>query len=215
MTASSDGGAFEGNDAFSIPNADAAPEVSDALTTVDVTPATTGLAGFAFVINDVVQVPMTCPSDNWEFPPTVGTFRQGGSVSAPASCPMMPPEMPPCPGVTSARLVNTGQVPVAYIAAAWWSATGYVPGVLTGDPGQLAGVIDPGGQVDISSVYTGGITAVLGSSKPFSSPDAGRYASDEGVIPWPAGVHGNSGGATMWLAEIELRTACGMADKIW
>jgi hypothetical protein len=129
---------------------------------------------------------------------------------------MPPPWVPPCPGERSARLVNTGQVPLAYFAANLWSVgSHYVPGVLTGDPNQLAGVLDPSGQVDITSVYTGGIAALLGSSRPFSSPDAGKYASDEGMIPWPAGVSGSNGAAQMWLAEVEVRTACGTADQVW
>jgi len=120
-----------------------------------------------------------------------------------------------CSGVTSAVLVNTGQLPMAYIAASLWNGTGYVPGVLTGDPSQLVGVLNAGAQVDITSVYNGGIVAVLGSADPFSSPAAAKYESDEGTIPWPAGVAGSGGATQMQVAEIEMRTSCGVANVVW
>ena len=184
---------------FTIP--DGSVVVGDASVKYEV--ALLGLAGFAFVVNGIVQRPMTCPSDNWEFlPPPNGV--------GPAGCGA------PCPGVTSVVIVNTGQVPMAYIAAVEWNAMGYVPGVLTGEPDQIAGVLDPGGQVDITSVYDGGIvTAVLGSADPFSSPDAGKYASDEGTIPWPAGVAGSGGATQMHVAEIEVLSSCNIADVVW
>jgi hypothetical protein len=92
----------------------------------------------------------------------------------------------------------------------------YVVPQLGRTPGRLVGVLDVGAQVDISSVYyPGGITALLGSSAPFSSPDAGKYLSDEGSIPWPAGVAGSQGSSTMWLAEIEVRDSCGIATTVW
>jgi len=90
-----------------------------------------------------------------------------------------------------------------------------VPGVLTGDPDQLAGVMPPGGQVDITSIYGAGIVAVFGSVNPFSAPDAGKYASDQGTIPWPAGVSGGGGAAQMNVAEIEVRTSCRIAQAVW
>jgi hypothetical protein len=168
-------------------------------TTLD--PGPPGLAGFGFVINGIVQHPMSCPSDNWEF------------LSSTASSCGFPP---PCDGgVNSVYLINTGQFPVAYIASALWAAQGYVPGVATGDPYQLVGVLDPGAKVDITSVYDGGTVALLGSSAPFSSRDAAKYAGDEGSIPWPAGVAGSEGSSTMWIAQIDIRDTCGIETQWW
>jgi hypothetical protein len=170
------------------------------------TPVPPGLAGFAFVVNDVVQRPMACPSDNWEY-----------SANSTPSTLCNIAGTPPCVvGVQSVYLVNTGQVPVAYIAAGWWSGSGgYVPGVATGESNQLVGVLDPGAKADITSVYNAGVVAILGSSDPFSSPDAGKYESDEGSIPWPAGVAGSQGSSTMWIAEIEVRPSCTNSNKTW
>jgi hypothetical protein len=177
---------------------------SSPTTTFD--PAPPGLAGFAFVIEGVAQHPMSCPSDNWEFSAATANPQCGYP--------------PPCPSLDSVYLINTGHFPVAYIASGLWMSQAYVPGVATGDPYQLVGVLDPGGKVDITSVYDGGYTdqgvvALLGSSAPFSSPDAGKYLSDEGSIPWPAGVAGSEGSSTMWLAEIEVKASCGIASKEW
>ncbi len=167
-------------------------------------PVAPGLAGFGFVIDNLVQHPMNCPSDDWEFLPSwmPAPNCEGGACNPPSS---------------RAYLINTGQFPVAYIAEAGWDiGAHYVPGVATGDPNELVGVLDVGAQVDISSVYyPGGIMALLGSSAPFSSPDAGKYTSDEGSIPWPAGVAGSEGSSTMWLAEIEVRNSCGIANPEW
>jgi hypothetical protein len=165
--------------------------------------APAGLAGFALLVNGVVQQPQTCPSDNWEFlPPPNG--------DGPSQCGR------PCDGIRSVVLVNAGQVALAYVAALEWDTTGYVPGVSTGDSGQMAGVLEPGNQVDITSVYDAGIvTAVVGSSEPFSFLDAGKYASDEGTIPWPAGVPGSGGATQMHVAEIEVRASCGIARVVW
>jgi hypothetical protein len=187
-----------------------------------VTPAPAGLAGVAFVINGVVQTPRTCPSDNWEFPPTAAEQEQeiesfeGGPppTQGQFSCGFSFPP-PRCAGATSVLLVNTGQVPAAYIAQTAWSGVGFVPGVATGDPDQLDGVLDPGGQVDITSVYEAGIVAVIGSAEPFSYPDAGKYLSDEGTIPWPAGVSGSGGATQMFVAEIEIVNSCHIADVVW
>ena len=89
----------------------------------------------------------------------------------------------------------------------------------TGEQYELVGVLSPGAQVDITSVYTGaytgGAVAVLGSVNPFSYPDAGKYLSDEGVVPWPAGVSGSGGAAQMQVAQIEVRNACGKANPVW
>jgi hypothetical protein len=166
-------------------------------------PVAPGLAGFGFVVDDQVQHPMNCPSDDWEFSGSGLPIAncEGGACNPPSSL---------------AYLINTGQFPVAYIAAAGWDlGAHYVPGVATGNPNELVGVLDVGAQVDITSVYAGGITALLGSSAPFSSPDAGKYLSDEGSIPWPAGVAGSEGSSTMWLAEIEVRPSCEIASQVW
>ena len=168
---------------------------SDAWQDFDVVPPPAGLAGFAFIVNGVLQNPMVCPSADWEFPLPPG--EESPTVAYP----------PPIPGVR-ALIVNTGTLPMPYLAQGlWYGFSHYVPGVSTGDSYQLAGVLDPGAQVDITSVYTGGAVALLGSAEPFSSPDAGKYVSDEGTIPWPAGVSGSVGAATMYIARSKfLRT---------
>lgn len=176
------------------------------------TPAPPGLAGFAFVVNGHVQHPMACPSDNWEFPPPAVPANTSLADTGFDGCNFSPPG---CAGVSSAILINTGSTPLAYIAASLWNGVGYVPGVLTGESNQIVGVLDPGGKVDITPVYDGGSVAVLGSADPFSSPDAGKYESDEGTIPWPAGVAGSGGATQMWIAEIETRTSCALANKLW
>jgi hypothetical protein len=185
-------------------NGGEAGQVYDASTTIVAAPP--GLAGFAFIINGVVQSPMACPSDNWEFapPPT-----SPGQDAAPY--PGLCAYSPPCPGLT-VILVNTGQVPMAYIARTDWSGPGYRPGVATGEPNELVGVLSPGGRANITSVYVGGIVAELGSANPFSS---GKYVSDEGTVPWPAGVSGSGGAAQMWVAQIDVQVACTKANPEW
>lgn len=158
-----------------------------------------GRAGFAFIVNGIVQHPMTCPDDNWEFlPPPNGT--------GPTVCGFAAPFI--CPGVTTVILVNVGQTPMAYIAAAVWNGVGYVPGVPTDAPSQLTGVLDAGDQIDITSVYNSGVVAILGSADPFFSSDASTYAGDEGTIPWPGGLRGNAGATQMQVAEIQVLTSC-------
>jgi len=175
----------------------------------DGSPSLPVLATFEFVVNGVIQTPMSCPSYDWEFP-----FPSSVQVDAGfAQC------GPPCPGVASALLINTGPVAIAYIAATSWAVGAhYAPGVLTGDQYQLAGVLDPGDQVDITSVFEGAITALLGSSEPFSYPDA-SYASDEGTIPWPGGVSGSNGSAQMWVAQMwvayQTQMRCGAVAQVW
>jgi hypothetical protein len=167
--------------------------------------APSGLATFAFIVNGVVQTSLTCPSDNWEF---AAVDANGNYLCVPLGN--------PCPGVTSAVVKNTGQVPIAYIALPRWSGGAhYVPGVLTGDPNELTGVLDPDEQIDITASFAGGSTALLGSAASFSNPDAGKYLSDEGTIPWPAGVRGSGGATQMSLAEIEVRGACMIANQVW
>jgi len=165
--------------------------------------APTGLAGFAFIVNDVVQHPMTCVSEHWEFPP----FPAG------TSCDPSPNGPPGCSGVLKAYLVNTGHVPVAYYATNAWSS-GYVPGELTGAQYELAGVLSAGAQVNITSVFDGGLTALVGSAEPFSEPDAG-YAFDEGSIPWPHGVSGSGGATTMYVALVDVQPSCIRVAQQW
>ena len=180
----------------------------DGSTDFDVEPAPAGLAGFAFVVNGVVQTPLPCDAESWEYPPPApqasqGTVCEGGVA--------------PCAGM-SVYLVNTGQYPVAYTAQTAWQVspnTGEPPGVQFGNAGELSGVLDPGEQVDITSVYVGGITAVLGSSQPFIAPDAGKYTADGATIAWPAGVAGSEGSSEMYVAEIEIETACNLPTVVW
>jgi len=165
-----------------------------------------GLAGFAFVVNDVVQHPLSCAGVNWEFPPYPGT-----TTSVTPGC--MPPDGGLCPCIWIVIVVNTGALYMAYIAGPWWSGQNYVPG---GYPGgdYLAGVLAPGAYVDITAFYNSGDVAILGSAEPFSSPDA-SYAADEGVIPWPLGVQGSAGAANMYVAEIEVRDSCSPVQQNW
>jgi hypothetical protein len=180
-------------------------------------PVAPGFAAFAFVVNDVVQHPMTCPSANWEFSSST-TPTCGGAWTTDHP----PASGPPCDsGLDHAFLVNTGEFPVAYIAeGGWQSSAEYYPGggfvgTMTFWFGGIVGTLYPGDKTDITSVYRGGTVALLGSPAPFSAPDASQYASDEGTIPWPAGVPGSEGSCTMWLAEIEVKPSCTVADKVW
>jgi hypothetical protein len=179
--------------------------------TVQAPPAPAGFAGFAFVVDGVVQTPMSCPAANWEFP-TPSEEGCAGGFPMDGSC-------------KSVLIVNTGALTMPYVAQTLWNTGAHaVPGVLTGDSNQLAGVLEPGQQVDITSVYAGGFVAVLGSSEPFS--DGSRYVSDEGKIPWPAGVGGQQA-TDMYVAEIEIRmgftwsdgattgTSCTGATQLW
>jgi hypothetical protein len=173
--------------------------------TFDVSPAAPGLAGFGFVVNGVVLTPMSCPADHWEFPLPAGEGQ--------------PQPNPPIPGVSSAFIVNTGATPLAYVAgAAWVVPSHYAPGIDTGMAYQLAGVLQPGQQVDITSVYVGDITALLGSAEPFSAVDA-SYASDEGEIPWPKGVAGSGGSSIMYVAELNVPVTppsmCQTITQVW
>ena len=170
-----------------------------------------GLARFTFIVNGVGQLPLTCPSANWEFPPPPDTATPGFPDGALSEYVCASPHM--CPGITSVVIENTGQVSVAYIAQSTWNLPNhYEPGVPTGEPDQLVGVLAPGARVDITSVFVGEITALLGSSEPFSPP--GKNVSDEGTIPWPAGVAGSGGAQFMSLAEINMYTACGNGGSL-
>ena len=118
------------------------------------------LARFQLLVDGTPLMPLSCPSDDWEFP-----TPQGQGMASPQCMPL----------VTSASITNSGTVPFAYIAQGLWNlGVHYVPGVATGDSCQLVGVLAPGESIDITSVYQGGTVAVLGSAAPFSSADAGK-----------------------------------------
>ncbi len=180
----------------------ALPPLDAALASLDAAPP--GLAGFAFIVNDVVQHPMSCTGAQWEFAPYPGT-------SAGACAGMKPGGS--CPGIKSVVLVNTGAFDLAYIAGPWWSGSNYAPG---GSPGGDfgTGVLAPGAYADITKFYNAGDVAIVGSAAPFWSADA-SYAGDEGTIPWPMGVAGSGGATTMYIAEIEVFTSCSMTFKNW
>jgi hypothetical protein len=102
---------------------------------------------------------------------------------------------------------------LATVIGTWELPGHFEPGLPTGAPNQLFGVLDPGDSVDITSVYDGGITALLGSADRFSAP--GKNVSDEGTIPWPAGVRGSGGAQEMSLAEVEVYGACGGSSPLF
>ncbi len=177
----------------------------------DAARADAGAGLFAFVVNGVPQSPLSCAHTNWQFAPQVpvpagSTACVGGPPQADAA--------PYCTGVASAVIVDTGDVPLAYTAETIWDGarSEYPPGVDFGDPGELSGVLQPGGQVDVSSIYAGGVVAVLGSSMPFSAPSASRFVSDEGMIAWPPGVQGSEGSSVMYATEIEVVSDCDSVD---
>jgi hypothetical protein len=86
---------------------------------------------------------------------------------------------------TSVAILNAATVPIAYVAEPYWNiGSHYVPGVPTGTPGEVAGVLMPGGRVDFATNSGPNVVALLGSAEPFSS--GARYVSNEGTIPWPA-----------------------------
>ena len=97
------------------------------------------LASFVFSLGGKTQSPLNCPSQAWEF---------SGMGS-------------------TAILTNTGTSPIAYITETntWYGGAQYIPDVPTGTPGELVGVIAPGGQVNISGFTS---YVLLGSSLPFS-----------------------------------------------
>jgi hypothetical protein len=181
----------------------ALPPLDATLASLDAAPP--GLAGFAFIVNDVVQHPLTCSSEDWEFSPQPGG-GSGCGLACMGGC--------TCPGIKSVIVANTGALDMAYVAAPSWDVpSDYAPGV---DPGgqYKAGVLAPGAYVNITAFYNGGMVALLGSARPFSALDS-RYVGDEGTIPWPTGVKGSGGATTMYLAEIEVETSCQPAFKAW
>jgi hypothetical protein len=174
--------------------------------TFDVAPSPVGLAGFAFIVNGAPLAPMQCPDAKWEFPWPSG--EASGN------------RYPPTPGIHSVVIVNTGTLPMPYLAQSVWNPGGghAVPGGGTGASYQLSGVLQPEHYVDITSVYVGGIVALAGSAEPFSNLDAGMYASDEGAVQWPPGVAGSQGSPTMYVAEIEVpssQSTCMPTNVVW
>jgi hypothetical protein len=188
---------------------------TDASVAFDAPLATVGLAGFAFVVNRVVQTPLRCSAESWEYPPPVGATGQAipSDSGFPGDDTVCNGGAPPCPGLT-VFLVNTGQFPVAYTAQSQWSGWN-PPGVPFGNMNELSGVMSPGGSVDITSAYVGGIVAVLGSAQPFVDPDAGKYVADGTTVPWPAGVAGSSGATQMYVAQIEIEDSCRDPAVYW
>jgi hypothetical protein len=173
---------------------------------VDVPPPPTGESGFAFIVNGVVQTPLACPSNNWEFVPVDGAGQP--LCDAGSSC-----------AIRSVILKNTGPVPMPYTAQPQWS-TGFIPGIATGDVGQIVGTLAPGAEADISAAFNasvgsyGGALAIVGGSLPFSRYDA-HYVSDEGTVPWPAGLDGGGGASQMWVAQIDMEPSCRLAAPVW
>jgi len=163
--------------------------------------AASGISTFSFVVNGNVQAPMACSFAHWEFAPVSGQTMCTGE--------------PPCPGIQSAHIVNTSMLSMPYVAQSIWASQGVSsPGVSAGGANQLSGVLAPGGILDITSIYVGGITAVLGSAEPFSAADAGA-PGDEGIIPWPVGVAGSGGATQMYVAEIEVYPSCQTVFHAW
>jgi hypothetical protein len=193
----------------------------DARADVAVPTAPNGLAGFSFVINDVIQTPLACPHDNWQYAlpdpvpagPACTTDNDfGGGFGD--------PNMVYCYSITSEIIANTGKVPLAYTALGsglGFPSEQFPPGVDFGYPGELSGVLAPGGEINIASTFfQQGIAAVVGASEPFSYVDAGRYITDEGTIPWPAGVPGSGGSSVMYVAQILLSPTCSaMETTAW
>lgn len=179
------------------------PPLDAALGSLDAAPA--GLAGFAFIVNDVVQSPMNCPGTDWEYPPYPGTVVNNNGC--------MPPNGGVCPGIESVIIVNTSAIDMAYIAGPWWSGPDYAPG---GYPGGdfAAGVLAPGAYADITAFYNTGLVAIVGSAYPFTAADA-AFASDEGTTGWPQGVAGSGGSTTMYVAEIEVPGSCQPVFRAW
>ena len=175
------------------------PSLDSALMSLEA--SASGFGGFGLIVNDVVQHPLPCKSQHWEFAP----FPASDAGACDASC----------PGVDSVVLVNTGALPMPYVVGSGWiEGAFYPPGVTPGGTLQVAGVLKPGAKVNITAVYQQGIVGAVGSAEPFSSLDA-TYASDEGTIPWPSGVAGSGGATTMYVAEIVVQPSCGIQRQIW
>lgn len=191
-----------GEAARSAPDAGADAQVPkmDASASAEAASTSSGIATFSFVVNGSVQTPMACSFANWEFAPVSG---------------QMCTSAPPCPGIQSAHIVNTSTLPMPYVAQSTWASQGISsPGVSGGGSNQLNGVLAPGGVLDITPIYVGGITALLGSAEPFSAADAGA-PGDEGIIPWPVGVTGSGGATQMYVAEIEVYPSCQSVFHAW
>jgi hypothetical protein len=165
-------------------------------------------ASFAFIVDGVVQTPMTCVAEAWEFP-HIGPPNAGDA------------------GLGNHRVLleNTGSIAFAYTAMPLWSPP-YVPGIATGEQGQVVGVLNPGQELDLTPILgaivsfdpTGdGSLALLGSADPFLDPyvDVNTYEYDEGQIPWPAGLTLTPSAPQMFVAQIAVRSACIKEGPLW
>jgi hypothetical protein len=161
-----------------------------------------GTASFAFVVNGVAQTPLSCAYADWEF---------ADPFSPDAGGPNGPYPSGPALAGSTVYLSNTGIVPLSYTAQPFWNVSngGYVPGVATGDSGQLVGVLGALQRVDITAAYNGGIVALLGSPAGFSR---GALANDEGVIAWPTGLRLFPAAPQMSVVEIEVTGSCRQPD---
>jgi hypothetical protein len=170
----------------------------------------TGITGFALVVDGVVQTPMTCPAELWEFPHVGAPEPPGGDA-----------------GLGNHRIVlrNTGPIAFAYTAQPIWTPPD-VPGVASGDPGQLVGILTPGQTLDLTPILSviatmnfegDGTIALLGSAYPFLDPysDANAFAYDEGQISWPAGLMLTPSAAQMSVAQISVHTTCAKNQPLW
>jgi hypothetical protein len=149
---------------------------------------------FELIYGTKVESPLSCPSEHWEFP-------------LPSSS-------------AAVYLRNTGSVPLAYTAESpFYTGAIYSPGVPTGTPGELVGILAPGASVNLTSTVVkssdGWIIALVGASKPFSVYDGGYAASDETTIPWPKGVPDSAGATTMYVAQVESAPSCTPVAPVW
>ena len=103
-----------------------------------------GSPGSPSCVNGVVQTPLACPADSWEYPPPAGQVGNGtgpgGDAGTGPGGDTVCMGGVPCPGPVF--LVNTGNYPVAYTAQATLviaPGTGQPPGVQFGNAGELSG----------------------------------------------------------------------------
>jgi hypothetical protein len=184
---------------------DAAPSDAAHLFPVDVTapPPPSGQAGVALIVDGVLQKPLDCPVEGFEFWP-VNAYGQ----------PICAPTTFTCPPGTFVVLENSSAFPIAYAAQPFWTAPAPPPGVMTGESTRESGFLQPGEEVDISQVFNAGTVALVGSVQPFADLDA-RYLSDVGSVPWPGGVPGSGGASQMQIAEIEIHPVCATPARVW
>ena len=177
-----DGGGPKDPDASSPPPAKDAAGPTDLVDAALPDSSASQIETFEVISNGSLQEPLSCPTSHWEF------------------------------GITGTiTLRNTGGVPLAYIAEGmgWELGVQYTPGVPTSESGEQVGVLAPGAALTLDVTQPNNdLVVVIGASKPFSISDAGYAPADEWTIPWPQGVSGSGGSATMFVAEIEGSSAC-------